>query len=40
MWTLIKSLWYDYVDLMAHSYLIDDVYMELDMDREYSKGEM
>lgn len=40
MWTLIKGWWDEYVDLIAHSYLLDEAYMELDMDRELGRGEM
>ena len=39
MWTLIKGWWDDYVDLMAHSYLLDETYMELNMDQELGRGE-
>ena len=39
MWTLIKSWWNEYVDLMEHSYLLDEAYMELDMDRKMGRGD-
>jgi hypothetical protein len=39
MWTLIKGWWDEYIDLMAHSYLLDEAYMELNMDEEFGHGE-
>jgi hypothetical protein len=40
MWHLIKVWWNEYVDLIAHSYLIDEANIELDMDRKLGRGEM
>ena len=40
MWTFIKYCWTKYWDAMAHSYLLDEAYMELNMDRELGRGEM
>ena len=39
MWTLIKSWWNEHIDLMEHSYLLDEAYMELNMDEEFGHGE-
>jgi len=39
MWTLIKSWWNECVDLIEDSYLIDEAYMELNMDEERGHGE-
>ena len=39
MWTLIKSWWNAYIDLMAHCHLLDEAYMELNMDEEFGHGE-
>lgn len=38
MWKLIKGCWDEYVDLIAHSYLIDEAYMEFNMDQELGRG--
>ena len=39
MWNLINTWWNEYIDLMAHSYLLDEAYMELNMDEEFGHGE-
>ena len=39
MWNLMKDWWDEYVDLMAHSYLLDEAYIELNMDEEFGHGE-
>ena len=39
MWTFIKYCWTEYWDVMAHSYLLDEACMELNMDNEFGHGE-
>ena len=39
MWTLIKSWWASYIDLIENSYLIDEAYMELGLDCKLGRGE-
>jgi len=39
MWTFIKYCWTEYWDAMAHCHLLDEAYMELNMDEEFGHGE-
>ena len=36
MWNFIQ----EYIDLMRYCYLIDDAYIELNMDKEFGRGEI
>ena len=38
MWLLIQSWFREYIDCMRHAHLIDEAYMELNMDEEFGRG--
>jgi len=39
MWKFIKYCWTEYWDAMEHCHLLDEAYMELNMDEEFGHGE-
>ena len=39
MWNLIKFWCGEYIECMKNAHLIDEAYMELDMDKELGRGE-
>ena len=39
MWKLIEGWWNEYVDLIEYSYLLDEAYIELNIDQELGRGE-
>jgi hypothetical protein len=39
MWNLIKSWYHEYVECMNNAHLLDEAYMELNMDEEFGHGE-
>lgn len=39
MWHFIKFWFNEYIECMKNAHLLDESYMELDMDREFGRGE-